>query len=90
MRNLPLHPSFREKVLAFVKNIPKGSVATYGFVAKQAGKPKASRAVGAILKTNFDPSIPCQRVIRSDGSLGGYNRGAVQKRALLKKEGAIN
>ncbi|MEN9614408.1 MAG: hypothetical protein RLZZ347_715 [Candidatus Parcubacteria bacterium] len=81
--------SFREKVLAFVKTIPEGSVATYGYVAKQAGKLKASRAVGAILKTNFDPSIPCHRVIRSDGSLGGYNRGAIQKRARLKKEGAI-
>ena len=81
--------TFREKVLACVTAIPKGSVATYGFVAKQAGNSKAARAVGAILKTNFNPNIPCHRVIKSDGSLGEYNRGAVTKRALLKKEGAI-
>ena len=81
--------TFRQKVLAYVSTIPKGSVATYGYVAKQAGKPKAARAVGAILKTNFDPKIPCHRVIRSDGSLGEYNRGASKKRTLLKKEGAI-
>lgn len=81
--------TFREKVLAYVKTIPKGSVVTYGFVAKQAGKSKASRAVGAILKTNFDPTIPCHRVIRSDGGLGGYNRGTAQKRARLKKEGVV-
>ena len=81
--------TFRQKVLAYVSTIPKGSVATYGYVAKQAGKPKAGRAVGAILKTNFDPEISCHRGIRSDCSLGGYKRGASKKRTLLKKEGAI-
>lgn len=88
MKTAP-HLTFRQKVLAYVMTIPKGSVATYGYVAKQAGKPKAARAVGAILKTNFDPQIPCHRVIRSDGSLGEYNRGAKAKRARLQKEGAI-
>ncbi len=61
---------------------------TYAEVAKRAGNGKAARAVGAILKTNYDPQIPCHRVIRSDGTMGGYNRGGgKQKLAKLKKEG---
>ena len=69
--------------------IPKGKVLTYKEVAKRAGNAKASRAVGNILNKNFNPKIPCHRVIRSDGKLGGYNRGAVEKRKILKKEGVI-
>ncbi len=61
---------------------------TYKQVAAKAGSPGASRAVGSILKTNFDPKIPCHRVIRSDGGMGGYNRGGVTKKLeILKKEG---
>ena len=81
--------SFREKVFDIVKKIPKGSVLSYGEVAKRAGNPKAARAVGAILKTNYSPDIPCHRVVRSNGKLGGYNRGAKKKRLILKREGAI-
>lgn len=62
--------SFKEKVFEVVKNIPKGKKMTYMEVAKKAGSPKAYRAVGNILKTNYDSSIPCHRVIRSDGKLG--------------------
>jgi O-6-methylguanine DNA methyltransferase len=47
---------------------------TYKEVAARAGNPKAARAVGAVMRTNYDPSIPCDRVIASDGSMGGYNR----------------
>ncbi|MFA6253903.1 MAG: MGMT family protein [Candidatus Paceibacterota bacterium] len=79
--------TFTEKVLAVVGRIPKGKVLTYGEVAKKAGNAKASRAVGNILNKNHDPAIPCHRVIRSDGKLGGYNRGAKAKADLLKKEG---
>jgi O-6-methylguanine DNA methyltransferase len=79
--------TFREKVFNVVKKIPKGMVLTYGEVARRAGFPRGARAVGSVLKTNFDPAIPCHRVIRSDGSLGGYNRGKNQKRAILIKEG---
>lgn len=80
---------FRNKVLAIVTKIPKGKVLTYAQVAKQAGNPKAYRAVGNILNKNMDPNIPCHRVIRSDGQTGGYNRGAAQKIKLLKEEKAI-
>lgn len=81
--------NFREKVYAVVKKIPKGSVLTYKEVARRAGEPGAARAVGNILNKNFDPSIPCHRVIRSDGKLGGYNRGAEFKIKILKQEGYI-
>lgn len=62
---------------------------TYGDVAKAAGSPGAARAVGTILSQNYDPSIPCHRVIRSDGHLGQYNRGTERKREILIQEGAI-
>ena len=79
--------SFSEKVYAVVKKIPKGKVLTYQEVALKAGRPKAYRAVGNILHKNHDPKIPCHRVIRSDHYAGGYNRGALEKIRILKKEG---
>jgi O-6-methylguanine DNA methyltransferase len=78
--------SFKEKVLEVVKKIPKGKTMTYAEVAKKAGSPKAFRAVGNILNKNYDTSIPCHRVIRSDGIIGGYNRGNKKKEELLNKE----
>ena len=70
--------------------IPKGTVKTYSQVAKGIGKPLAARAVAnAIGKNPYAPRIPCHRVIRSDGSLGGYSgKGGIKtKKMLLKKEG---
>jgi len=81
--------TFQDEVYAVVKKIPKGKVLTYKQVAEKVGKPKAYRAVGNILNKNFDKSIPCHRVIRSDGKLGGYNRGEKAKIEILKKEKAI-
>jgi O-6-methylguanine DNA methyltransferase len=81
--------NFQEKVLEVVKQIPKGKTITYKKVAELAGSPHAWRAVGNILNKNKDPKIPCHRVIRSDGKLGGYNRGKKKKRYLLKKEGVV-
>ena len=78
--------SFRKKVLEVVRKIRRGETLSYKEVARRAGNPKAARAVGAILKTNFDPKIPCHRVIKSDGTIGGYNRGIAKKKILLKKE----
>ncbi len=80
---------FKDKVLAIVAKIPAGQTLTYKQVAQKAGRPGAWRAVGNILAKNFDPAIPCHRVVRSDGRLGGYNRGARRKKELLKQEGAI-
>ena len=81
---------FQVKVWVYLKNIPRGTVKTYYQVAKDIGKPLAVRAVAnAIGKNPYAPKIPCHRVIRSDGSLGGYSgKGGVKtKRLLLKKEG---
>ncbi|MDP3957134.1 MAG: MGMT family protein [bacterium] len=81
--------SFAQKVLAVVKKIPRGKTMTYAGVARQAGSPQAYRAVGSILKKNFDPAIPCHRVIRSDGSLGEYNRGVQEKVRKLQEEKVV-
>jgi methylated-DNA-[protein]-cysteine S-methyltransferase len=81
--------NFQKKVYEIVRKIPKGETKTYKEVAKLAGKPKAWRAVGNILNKNRDPQIPCHRVIKSDGKIGGYNQGQKKKIALLKKEGVI-
>ena len=80
---------FQLKVWNHLKKIPKGKVKTYMDVAKAIGKPLAVRAVAnAIGKNPYPPKIPCHRVIRSDGSLGGYsgNGGIRQKRHLLRSE----
>ncbi len=81
--------SFKDKVFEVVRKIPKGKTMTYKEVAKKAGSPNASRAVGSILKKNYDPQIPCHRVIRSDGVSGEYNRGRSEKIRKLKAEGAL-
>jgi O-6-methylguanine DNA methyltransferase len=80
---------FQEKVYRVVKRIPRGEVLSYKQVAKLAGRPRAFRAVGNILNKNYDKKIPCHRVVRSDGTIGGYNRGKRKKVELLTKEGAI-
>lgn len=79
--------SFSEKVRDIVRKIPKGNTMTYKEVATRAGNPKAARAVGAIMRTNYDPAVPCHRVIASDGTVRGYNRGGEErKREILFEE----
>jgi methylated-DNA-[protein]-cysteine S-methyltransferase len=81
---------FQIKVWKYLRKIPKGKLNTYGEVAKGIGKPRAARAVAnAIGKNPYPPKIPCHRVIRSDGSIGGYSGlgGVRKKKKLLKKEG---
>jgi len=80
---------FKNKVYGVVRTIPFGEVLTYKKVAELSGKPSAYRAVGNILNKNHDKNIPCYRVVRSDGKIGGYNRGLKKKISLLKKEGVI-
>jgi O-6-methylguanine DNA methyltransferase len=79
---------FKKKVLKILEKIPKGRVATYKEIAFAIGKPKAARAVGNVLNKN--PNLikcPCHRVIKSDGSVGGYARGKKEKIKILRKEG---
>ncbi|TAL50776.1 MGMT family protein [Patescibacteria group bacterium] len=64
---------FAQAVYDVVRRIPKGQTMTYKDVAVAAGRPRAYRGVGNILNKNYDPSIPCHRVIRSDGTTGGYS-----------------
>ena len=83
---------FQKKVWNYLKNIRKGTVMTYKQVAIGINRPKSARAVAnAVGKNPFAPKIPCHRVIRSDGLLGGYSgKGGVKtKKLLLKKEGII-
>ena len=80
--------NFTDKVRAIVRKIPKGKTMTYKEVAEKAGAPGAARAVGSIMKANYDEDIPCHRVIRSDGVIGQYNRGGPEtKLKKLRAEG---
>ncbi len=77
---------FKTTVLSVVAKIPRGETLTYQAVARLAGRPRAYRAVGNILNKNFNPNIPCHRVIRSDNQTGGYNRGTRLKAQMLRRE----
>jgi len=81
--------NFTELVYDVVRKIPKGSVLTYKQVAERIGSPKAYRAVGNALNKNRHKDVPCHRVIRSDGKIGGFAWTPEKKKALLKKEGAF-
>lgn len=79
---------FQKKVLLCDRRIPRGMVSTYSGLAARAGSPKAARAVGSAQAGNpFPLIIPCHRVIRSDGTLGGFGGGLKLKRKLLEMEG---
>ena len=80
---------FATRVLAVVRAIPAGRVATYGDVAKLAGRPRAWRAVGNVMRTCRRPDVPCHRVIAAGGRLGGYGGQEALKRALLQAEGVL-
>ncbi len=83
---------FQLKVWNYLKRIPKGKTKTYKEVAIAIKKPLSYRAVAnAVAKNPYPPIIPCHRVIRSDGTLGGYSgKGGVRKKKLLlKNEGII-
>ena len=82
--------TFKEKVYEITRQIPYGKVATYGQIARIAGKPKAARAVGGFMRTNPNaPHTPCHRVVAKDGSLTGYSaeNGISTKKHMLIEEG---
>ena len=82
--------SFVDRVRDAVRQIPKGETRSYGEVARAIGYPGAARAVGTVMKNNYDPTVPCHRVVRADGRVGEYNRGGERaKKRLLEKEGAL-
>ena len=76
--------SFSERVYAIVAKIPIGKVMTYKQVAAKAGSPHAARAVGNLMKNNYNPKIPCHRVVRSDGNMGDYNRGGSERKMVAR------
>lgn len=79
---------FEKKVYLAVSKIPRGRMRTYRWVACKIGRPRAYRAVGNALNKNPYPvAIPCHRVVRSDGTLGGFSKGLAVKRRLLAAEG---
>lgn len=81
---------FAEKVYAAVEKIPRGRVMSYKDIARVIGRPRAARAVGNALNKNPGmPHVPCHRVVRSDGSIGGYAKGTRKKIAFLKREGVV-
>lgn len=76
------------QIYNLVKRIPKGKIATYKEIAEKLGNPKLARYIGNALSKNCDfKNIPCHRVIRSDGRIGGYVLGEREKIKRLKKEG---
>ena len=89
-KKMQSYSPFEQSVWKACAAIPAGQTRSYGWIARRIGKPGAARAVGRALGKNpFAPTIPCHRVVRSDGSLGGYSApgGLKTKRALLKREG---
>jgi len=80
-------PNFQKSVFELTKKIPKGKVSTYREIANASGTPAASRAVGNALNKNINPSVPCHRVVRSDGFVGGFRSGTSRKIELLRSEG---
>jgi O-6-methylguanine DNA methyltransferase len=75
------------KIYHIVQSIPCGQVATYAYVAKRAGMPNAARYVGNVLHKNRNPEVPCHRVVRAGGNVGGFRGGSYAKIRLLRSEG---
>jgi O-6-methylguanine DNA methyltransferase len=86
---MPHAPAFQAAVLAVVRRIPPGRIATYGDVAAMAGRPRAARAVGNIMRECRDSGVPCHRVVGAGGALGGYAGNLELKRGLLRAEGIL-
>ena len=84
---MPEH-AFASAVIEVVRSLSRGETVSYAEAARRAGYPGAARAVGSLMRKNHDPSVPCHRVVRSDGRCGEYNSGGEQKKAeRLAQEG---
>ena len=80
--------SFNSLCYQILKKVPRGKATTYKEIARAAGKPKAARAVGNAMNRNpFAPKVPCHRVVKSNGEVGGFASGTKKKIEMLKKEG---
>lgn len=79
--------TFSRRVIAVVCRIPPGRIATYGDVARLAGRPRAARAVGNVMRACNRPDVPCHRVVAAGGRLGGFGGNLALKRTLLRAEG---
>ncbi len=85
---LTVMTEFERKVYKEVAKIPEGKVRSYKYIAEKIGKPAACRAVANALRKNpFIGKVPCHRVIKSDGIIGGFSRGVSTKKKLLRQEG---
>jgi O-6-methylguanine DNA methyltransferase len=80
---------FTRRVISVVRRVPVGRVTTYGAVAKLAGRPRAARAVGNIMREAKYPGLPYHRVIAANGMLGGFGGTIGLKRSLLAAEGLL-
>jgi len=81
---------FQKRVYRAILDIPLGQVRSYSWVAKKIGNPRSARAVGNALNKNpFAPFVPCHRIVKNDGKLGGYSAGIKKKKYLLEKEKQI-
>ncbi len=80
---------FHERVLAAARRVPPGRVATYGDLAAAAGRPRAARAVGNIMREARAPGVPYHRIVAAGGRLGGYGGNEALKGALLRAEGVM-
>ncbi len=81
--------AFTRRVLAAVRRVPPGRVATYGDIARVAGRPAACRAVGNIMRGCREPGVPCHRIVAAGGRLGGFAGNLQLKRELLRAEGVL-
>jgi len=80
--------AFEKAVYCAVLGIPEGEARSYIWVARSIGRPRAARAVGNALNKNpYIRVVPCHRVVKSDGTIGGFSRGVAEKKKLLRAEG---
>ena len=93
LREMPLWltgTAFQRRVWQALREVPRGETVSYGDLARQIGRPRASRAVGAAVGANpIAYVVPCHRVVRADGGLGGFRWGLRFKRSLLRAEGSL-